>query len=155
MSQIDWSNREERNAYYRKKEKAYRKDHPRLNLTFTYEEHQLVRRSASQYGIPDNKLARHARLLLLEAARLGLGEQVERPPQLSKEVVDDLTFLLDNIANNCNQIAKNLNTRALETHVVPAAGEAESRLVLDEIFKMLKQTRAEIKTLTTSNNPTS
>ena len=90
--------------------------------------------------------------MALEAIKIGLGEDVTRPPQVPKEIIDELEFLLHNIANNINQIAYNLNGRALEAGVRPVAGEAESRRIIDEIFHLLKETRDEITSLT-PNSP--
>jgi len=152
MSSVDWNNPEERRAYYRRKEREYRKEHPRLNLIFDLDEFQIALKSSEKYGVPRKQLARYVKQMALEAIKIGLGEDVTRPPQVPKEIIDELEFLLHNIANNINQIAYNLNGRALEAGVRPVAGEAESRRIIDEIFHLLKETRDEITSLT-PNSP--
>ena len=140
--------------YYRSKSAEYRKSHPRLNLNFTYPEFETLLASATKYGIERRKLAKHAKLLVMEAARMGLGEQVERPPQLSDEVVEELQFLLHNCANNINQIAHRLNSKALEQNVTIVAGESESRRILDELFQTLKDTHTTIEQFSSASNTT-
>jgi len=142
---INWNNPEERNAYFRQKGKEYRKTHPRLTLTFDAEEYQWVDHSVKHYGV--KKVSQHVKQMALEAIRMGLGEQVERPPQVPEEILDDLLYQLHNASNNINQIAYQLNSRALETRVRPVAGEGESRRILDELFRLLKETHQEVSSL--------
>ena len=142
---INWNNAQERNAYFRKKGKEYRKTHPRLTLTFDLDEYTWVEQSAKKFDV--ERVSGHVKRMALEAIKIGLGEQVERPPQLPEEVIDELQFLLHNCANNINQIAYHLNSRALETIVRPVAGESESRRLLDEIFTLIQSTHKEITSL--------
>ncbi len=153
MSSIDWNNPEERNAYYRKQVSNYRKTHPRLQLTFSQEEYETILSSATKYGINRRQLAKHVRLLAIEAARMGLGERFERPPALDEESKEEMLYLLHNCANNINQIAHHLNSKALEYNVREVAGEAESQNILDGIFDLLKETHTNIKSLSDTPNP--
>lgn len=146
MSLIDWNNPEERLNYFRKKSAEYRKTHPRVTLTFTEEEFEWLDRSAKHYGI-SSKLSRHVKGLAIEAAKIGLGEQVERPPQVPQETVDEMLYQLYNASNNINQIAYNLNSRAKEAGISPVAGETESRKILHELFRMLRELEDELRPL--------
>jgi len=142
---INWNNPEERNAYFRQKGKEYRKTHPRLTLTFDLDEYQWIDQSVKHYGVV--KVSQHVKQMALEAIRMGLGAQVERPPEVPEEDLDELKFLISNAANNINQIAYQLNSRALETGVRPVAGEGESRRILYELFRLLKETHQEVSSL--------
>lgn len=154
MSKVDWNNPEDRKAYFRKKSAEYRETHERPSPSYTAEEYDLFVRSAKKAGVPKKKIARHIKLLGLEAARIGLGEQVERPPQVPEEVIDELQYLLHNCSNNINQIAYNLNSRALEMNVRPVASEQESRRILEELFSLLKETHLDIKSLISTQTKT-
>ena len=146
MASIDWKNSEERKAYFRKKGAEYRKSHPRVTLTFQPDEFEWLERSSKHYGVSD-KLSRHIKGLAVEAARIGLGEQVERPLQVPQETVDEMLYQLYNASNNINQIAYNLNSRAKEARVTPVAGEAESREILHELFRILRELESELRPL--------
>ncbi len=146
MSSVNWNNSHERKAYYRQKGEQYRANHPRVTVTYTQEEFKWVDESAKHYGV--QRVSHHIKKLSVEAAKIGLGEQVERPPQVPEEVVDEMLYLLHNCSNNINQIAYNLNSRALEHNVRPVTGEAESRRIIDELHALLRDTKSEIKSLT-------
>ena len=146
MTKIDWNNPEERNAYHRKHGREYRAKNQRMTLTFTPEEYQWVDRSAKHYDIP--RVSRHVKLLAIEAAKMGLGEQIQRPPQVPEEITDEILFLLHNCANNINQIARNLNERALETSMRPVAGYEESVRILHALTGYLQDTEKHIRQLT-------
>ena len=149
MPLIDWNDPSQRKAYFRKKSAEYRKTHPRVNLSFTREEFEWLDRSARHYGVADN-LSRHVKGLAIEAAKIGLGEQVERPPQVPQETLDEMLYQLYNASNNINQIAYNLNSRAKEAGVSPVAGETESRQILHELFRILREMEDELRPLISS-----
>ena len=116
-----------------------------MSLTFSESEFEWVERSAKTYGV--DRLSRHVKRLAIEAAKIGLGEQVERPPQISEEVVNDMLYVLYTCSNNINQIAYNLNVRAKEERRSPVAGERESNLILDDLFRILRELQTDISPL--------
>ena len=142
---LDWNNPEERATYFREKGSEYRKKNPRLTLTFSPEDYQWVEGSAKHYGA-DN-VSRHVRALAVEAARIGLGKQVEAKPQVPQEVTDELLFLLHNVANNVNQIAYQLNVRSKEEKRSPVAGEYESDIILDQLYEIMRELKTDISSL--------
>jgi len=146
MPLIDWNDPSQRKAYFKKKSAEYREIHPRVNLSFTQEEFEWLDRSAKHFQVAD-QLSRHVKGLAIEAAKMGLGEQVERPPQIPQETVDEMLYQLYNASNNINQIAYNLNSRAKEAGISPVAGETESRNILDELFRILRELDTELRPL--------
>jgi len=147
MTPIDWSNPEHRKNYYRQKSSEYRKEHPRLNINFSREDFELLLRSAERFGIERKRLSSHAKGMLLEAIRMGLGETVERPPQIPEETLDDMLYTLHSTSNNINQIAYNLNSEALEKGVRPVRDFEESCRIIDQLFSLIRETRDEILSL--------
>ena len=142
MSRINWTDPEERASYFHKKGLEYRKSHPRLSLTFSQEEYEWVERSASHYGA--EKVSRHVKALAIEAAKLGLGEQAERKPQVPQETIDEMLFLLHNCSNNLNQTAYRLNRQALEHHCVEVLDAEDSRKTIDECYRILRELEREL-----------
>lgn len=142
MSLINWTDPEERASYFHKKGIEYRKSHPRLSLTFSQEEYEWVERSASHFGA--EKVSRHVKALAIEAAKLGLGEQVERQPQIPQEIIDEMLFLLHNTSNNLNQTAYRLNRQALEHHRVTVQDNEDSIRTIDECYRILRDLETEL-----------
>jgi len=145
MSLIDWTNPEERASYFHKKGVEYRKNNPRLSLTFSQDEYDWVKRSANHFGA--EKVSRHVKALAIEAAKLGLGEQVERQPEIPQEIIDEMLYLLHNATNNLNQTAYRLNRKALEYHKVVVLDQEDSERTIDECYRVLRDLESELLTL--------
>ena len=146
MSKINWNNPEERRAYHREKSAEYRRRHPQVSLTLNEEDYKWLKASSDMYGAKN--INQHIKALAIEAAKLGLGEQVERQASIPKESLDEILFVLRNYANNLNQIAHHLNIRAKEERRQIVAGYDESVRIQDTCFQILRSMEIEIRSLT-------
>jgi len=142
---IDWNNPEERRAYHRKKSAQYRKKNRQIALTFSPEEFGILENSGEKYET--YSLNHHIKSLAIEAAKLGLGEHIERPPTVPQEIMDQMIMILRTYGNNINQISHHLHIKAKEERR-PIAGYEGSVRIQDACFQILRKLEAEILDIT-------
>lgn len=80
----------------------YTKRKKRLNLTFDEDDFIRVKKEAQSVGLTPTAFLRESVLAYLENARL--------PTKMAQKEWSELVFLLRNMANNLNQIARQANT---------------------------------------------
>ena len=89
-----------KHARYMREEYAKRKK--RLNLTLDPDQFQQVKKEAEDVGIPPTAFIRESVLSYIKKERL--------PSRKAEEKLTELIFLMRNMTNNLNQIARQANT---------------------------------------------
>jgi hypothetical protein len=110
-------------AYRRAYWQGYKARQKRVNVLVTHDEHERLTSAAQNAAVSVPAVVK-----ALAFARLD-----ETPPASSadKEQLDEVIFLLRNLANNTNQIARRLNQEAMEHRPI---GLAESTTILETLF---------------------
>lgn len=114
----------DRREYQKQYKEEYNKTVKRVNLTLTQTEYSYFKRIADKEGVKVGKVIK-------TMALAQLGKTFFQPAEIQKKL-DDLIFLIRNIANNLNQIARHSNT---------------IKIVLDEnkVFSYIKSLEQSIK----------
>lgn len=114
----------DRREYQKQYKEEYNKTVKRVNLTLTQTEYSYFKKIADREGVKVGKIIK-------TMALAQIGKTFYQPEEIQKKL-DDLIFLIRNIANNLNQIARHSNT---------------IKIVLDEnkVFTYIKNLEQSIK----------
>lgn len=114
----------DRREYQKQYKEEYNKTVKRVNLTLTQTEYSYFKKIADRERVKVGKIIK-------TMALAQIGKTFYQPEEIQKKL-DDLIFLIRNIANNLNQIARHSNT---------------IKIVLDEnkVFTYIKNLEQSIK----------
>ncbi len=92
---------EKRKKYLKKYRQEYKKTHKKVTITLTNQEYKYFKALSKKEGIKQAELIR--KLALSNSENIFISNDL-------KESMDSFVFLIRNIANNINQIARHSNT---------------------------------------------